>query len=169
MTAPPPPELPIDEQISQFQEYMVFAHDSASTAFLNGTVFYNVKTEIKQDTIRFGFTVKQGKPVQLYKPNEDWDTTTFHNTPIEIHMEERVYRDVFSGIGKSELCNAIWSGKIYVGPWEIKSVYNFGCSFKFDQWPEFYKMKRRQAAQKLELKRRQTVAAAVAAAVAAEE
>jgi solute carrier family 25 2-oxodicarboxylate transporter 21 len=165
---PPPPQLILDEQITEFQQYMLFAHDDDSTLFTNGTVFWNVKDASTEKIIRFGFTVIDNQ-VSMHKPGEEWDTTTFHSTPLEIHVDEHQFRGIFAGwSSKSDLCNAILGGKIYVSPWSMKSVYNFACSFQFDRWEEFYETKRLQAvAEKTRLAQEERTKAEAAAAAAA--
>jgi hypothetical protein len=57
----------------------------------------------------------------------------------DIRMNETEFRDVFSGnVSVSQLTNSILSGRIYVSPWHMQSVYNFASSFRFDQWVEYY-------------------------------
>ena len=58
----------------------------------------------------------------------------------DIRLNEQEYRDVFSGnVSVSQLSNSILSGRIYVSPWHMQSVYNFASSFRFDQWANYYK------------------------------
>eukprot|EP00946_MAST-07B_sp_MAST-7B-sp1_P005045 g5045.t1 len=58
----------------------------------------------------------------------------------DIRLNETEFRNVFSGnVSVSQLTNSILSGKIYVSPWHMQSVYNFASSFRFDRWAEYYK------------------------------
>ena len=137
-------ELPIDEQINQFVQYLAFVHDDSERSYFpNGTVFYNVKDSGTNEIHRFGLTVKEGMPLLIHALDDDWDKSTFCGKPINIHLDEREYRDVFSGnISSNDLCNAILGGRIYVGPWEMRSVYNFGRSFDYARWEDFYEHQR---------------------------
>lgn len=159
-------QLPLAKQISQFQDYMEFSCDPESTLFPNGTVFYNVKETDSKKIIRFGFT-KINNVVTQHKPYEEWDTTTFHGKPLEVHVDEHEFRTVFSGMSKTELCNAILGGRIYVSPWEMRSVYNFACSFNYGMWDEFYEMQRlkTEAEAKIEKEKKEAETAASLAGI----
>ena len=148
-------ELPIIETINEFQQYMAFAHNKEQSFI--GTIFYNVKIQNPQPqpttppsftTLRFGFTIYNTKTIILHPLNEEHNCSTFSSAPIDIYMNEREFRDVFSGsIQKSALCTAIMSGRIYVSPWNMKSVYNFGLSFEYDRWKQFFEMRIQQQQQ----------------------
>ena len=67
------------------------------------------------------------------------DLSDISGPKYDIRLNEQEFRDVFSGnISVSQLTNSILSGRIYVSPWHMQSVYNFASSFPFDRWDKYY-------------------------------